>query len=402
MRKKLYLFICCLTALNLTAQTLWKAELDSIKKTGYYNIEIDQELIGSSKPDFSDLRIKNEEGLEVPYFVRSATSIKEVNSFEDYDLIQNTAKDSLNTFIIKNDTKENIHRFYIMINKADVKIEASIRGSDDGTQWYIVKQRTGISISNDGSKDEAMIILDFPGGNYKFYEVSLFSNQTAPLNIKGVKKLKNVQIYGSFREIEQARKIEIKNKERKTVITFPEIENEYVIGKIEVFISNKSEYLRTFLLIDTLRNYPSVNAELSSRSDNVFYLYSNQARLNKKSLIEINNDNNPPLVIDSIKVYGQERYLCAYLEEGGRYSMEIDKNVSQYPNYDIEHFRNEINADLPIVRSISLTRYEIPDTGREQLFIEKPIFLWGVIIGVGILLTIISVGMIMKMKKRED
>lgn len=403
MKKYIYIFITCLLATNLTAQTVWKAELDSIKESGYYNIEIDQELIGVSKHDLSELRIKDDKGTEIPYFLRETTSVKEVSSFEDYDLVQNIAKDSLNTLVVKNDSKENINRFYIIINKADVKTEASIKGSNDGRQWYIVKQRTGISVFKEENKDEAMIVLDFPNGNYSFYEVSLFSNQPSPLDIKGVKKLKSSHIYGRFPEIKQASKINVENKDKQTIITFPQLENEYVIGKIEVFIDSKTEYLRSFSIKDTVSNYNLVDVELSSKSDNIFYLLSDYSKLNRNTIGVINNYNNPPLSIDSIKIFGLERYACAYLEEGKRYYLEINERVSPYPNYDIEHFKNEISTDLPVVRSVDLTSYIAPNLDtREPIFIEKPVFLWSVIIGVGVLLTIVSISMIIKMKRREE
>lgn len=384
-------------------QTAWIAELDSIKETGYYNIKIDQEIIGNSRNNLSDLRITDGKGLEVPYFLREATSVKEVSRFEDYNLIQSTIKDSLNTLVINNNNKENVSRFYIIINKADVKIEASIRGSNDGKQWFIVKQRTGISISEEDIGSEAMIIVDFPNGNYNFYEISLFSNQVNPLNIKGVKKIKNSHIYGNFTEIKQAKKIKIEDRDKQTLIFFPDLNDEFFIGKMEVFINNKAQYLRSLCIKDTLIHKDLIKVKISSKSDNIFYLFSEYARIGKNSIAIIDNENNLPLSIDSIRIYGQERYACAYLEKGIKYFMKIDKDVSLYPNYDIVHFKNDISSNLPEVKSVNLTKHTISKpTEREQLFIEKPIFLWTVIIGAGVLLTIISVSMIIKMKKREE
>lgn len=401
--KYLYIFIISLVSINLTPQSVWRAELDSIQETSYYNIKIDQEIIGNSRNSLSDLRIRDEKGLEIPYFLREATSVKEISSFEDYNLLQTTIKDSLNILVVDNQSQENINRFYIIINKADVKVEASIRGSYNGKQWFIVKQRTEISISEERGGSEAMIIVDFPNGNYNFYEVSLFSNQINPLNIKGVKKIKSSHIYGNFTEIRQAKKIKVENRDKQTLIYFPDLSDEFIIGKMEVFINSKAQYLRSLSIKDTLINQELINVKLSSKSNNTFYLFSDYTRVGKNSIAIIDNEHNPPLSIDSIKIYGQERYACAYLEKGIKYFLKIDKDASLYPNYDIAHFKNDISSNLPEVKSANLTKQAIAEPiGREQLFIEKPIFLWSVIIGVGILLTIVSVSMLIKMKKRED
>ena len=382
----------------IIAQAVWKGELLAVSNNDYYNIELTQELIGAG---LNHLKIVDEENHEVPYFIRSSNPIQEINNFEDFDLQSNRTRDSLNIVVVHNHNGENLNRFCIVLQRADAQKYAVIRGSNDLKQWYIVKQQTEISrLGQQSDGNTEMLILDFPQGNYRYYEITLWNNQQSPLEILRVGKIKNSNLYGNFMEIKPVRFLQENNNQKKeTHICFPELKHFYCINKIEFGIKNKPDYYRQIMIMDSI-SYDREYLTLSSRSENMFYL--NDFFLSKKSCWIIENQNNPPLEIDSIKFYGLCRYACAYLEAGRKYRLISNSDEYVSGTYDIEHFRNEIPDSLQILQPTNLN-YKSTEKNvhkRELSIIEQPLFLWSVIAIVGAFLLFVCVRMIKEMKKK--
>ena len=72
------------------------------------------------------------------------------------------------------------------------------------------------------------------------------------------------------------------------------------------------------------------------------------------------------------------------------------------PDYDIDHFKNDIPVDLPIVKTENLSQINMPVAvpERQPSLIEKPLFLWAVIILIGLFLTFVCYKTIKEMKKK--
>ena len=194
MKRSLILSFALILSAYTFAYNIRTAEIGIADSTGYYNIELDPLLSAAAETDYSDLRILKNGTKEVPYFVRSETPVREVKNLECYDLKVNTAKDSVNHIIVNNLTKEDINHFYLELQKAEIRIKMSMRGSNDMKQWYIVKQKTDISNSVNMGEREASLIIDFPKGNYKYYEITLINNQNSPLEVFRVGKINNSYI----------------------------------------------------------------------------------------------------------------------------------------------------------------------------------------------------------------
>jgi hypothetical protein len=383
------------------AQPIRKSSVQPVDSDGYYNIELTGQIVSHSiNLELKDLKIIDENNKEVPYFLRPTGPIREINRFETYHLNKNETADSLNIIIIDNDKTENIRRFYVMISGADVDKYASIRGSNNQSDWYIVKQKTKLSSYYSGEENNEMLILDFPQGNYRHYEIRLSNDQKSPLKVLKVGKIQNSNIYGQFSAIDPGKFIQKDSSDRKTYLSFPELREPILVNKTEFAVNYKSDYFR-HARITTPESDISLTFDLSSKNENVFF--TDRFVIYPGSMIVIENYNNPPLIIDSVKLFGLKRYLCAYLEKGHNYSILIGKKDDVPANYDIEYFQNDIPNDLPIVMTETPVIFSAgePATERDVLLIEKPWFLWSVIIVVGVFLVFVCVKMIRDLKKRK-
>ena len=396
--KKYLVIFALLFAQYGFAQTVWKAKVPVVDESGYYNIELNQELIGAG---LAYLKIFDEQNGETPYFIRSTDPVLEVNNFESYKLERNVIKDSINIVVVDNRSSENMNRFCLVLQEAEAEKFAVVRGSNDMKQWYIVKQETkALRVGRQVADNTELLIIDFPQGNYRYYEITLRSNNSSPLDVLKVGKIKNSNLYGKFVEIGNGKFINENKSENNTDIRFPDIRHRYCINKIEFGIKNKPDYLRQALLIDSL-SYDTERLYLSSERDNVFFI--NDFYFSPRTHVIIKNQNNPSLAIDSIKIYGLCRYACVYLEAGKKYNLVSDSRDFVSSKYDIEHFRDKISADLPLLQLENLNYDIIPEEivpERELSFIEQPAFLWGMIIVVGAFLVFICFRMIREMKSK--
>lgn len=400
MKKSLILSLALILSVSVFAFNIRTAEIGIADSSGYYNIELDPLLSAAAETDYSDLRIlktSDNEKKEVPYFVRSETPVREIRSLECYELKENIAKDSLNQIIVYNPEKENIGHFYIELQKAEVRLKMSIRGSNDMKQWYIVKQQTDISNSVNMSGNEASLIFDFPKGNYRYYEITLINNQNSPLEVFRVGKINNSYIYGQYKEIHTGGFIQKETEDNVTVISFPGLDEMFRINKIEFSVNTAQSYMRDLLICNT-GNTNRVWLKISSRKNNTFLL--NNFPLGGTTSVSIENNDNPPLKITSVRAYALKRYLCAYLEKGETYSIEIDNSRYSFPDYDIRHFEEEIPSNLQILYTdnIKTIRYENEITYEEDTF-PWSVVLWTVIIGVGGFLIFLCVKMAGKLSR---
>lgn len=377
------------------------ATLDTVSTSGYYNIELPPQVEALSKAyNLGDIRIKDSKGIDIPYFVHSENPVRSVTNFIDYTIKQNTVKDSLNILIIDNAKRNMIDRFSIIIGNADVSKYASVRGSNDLSQWYIVKQEATVSSYRYDSSSE-ILYIDIPPGDYRYYEIKISNTQSSPLKVKQVGRINNSDIYGQFTQIDPKVMLQKDSTNKTTYLTFANMPFDYHIGKIVFKINAKADYMRDAYISG---NEQGTSLTLSSRKENTFFL--NDFVISKNTQIKIANGDNQPLQIDSVNFYVLNRYLCTYLDAGQQYTLYTGNSDLSKPDYDIEHFKKDIPDNLPTVKTNSIQIKDevvtpVKEETRKLSFYETPLFLWSVIIIVGLFLVFICVKMITDMKKKQ-
>lgn len=391
MKRQLAVCLLWMASITLSAQSYWEETTDTVSTSGYYHIGLSQEIAGLG---LNRLKILDEAGREVPFFIRSSVPVKEMSRMEMYDLLLNVRKDSVNTLIVRNNG-EQVSRFYVRMKEAEVTKHIAIRGSNDREQWFSVKQRSLLQTENNPGLG-AIAIVDFPLGNYNYYELVVTNNSRSPLDIAGVGKMEESNIYGQFIELPSGI-FEVKEEENgNSVITFPSMKFPYYISKIELNATSKGHYSRNAHLEKEHHN--SVFFEVSSRQAPVFY-FDNILFDRNDSRIIIGNQNNPPLTIRDVKLFGMSRYLCAYLDAGLTYHIRTSDEPSR--RYDIQNFEAEIPLNLPVVQTTGLAKHTLVEPARHLRFFEKPVFLWGVIVLTGIVLLLICLRMLRELKKKK-
>lgn len=379
------------------AQFHYKADIPVVKESGYYHLLISPEVSAVSDNFFSDIRIKNNSGNEIPYLLRTEDARKQESFFEYYQLKENRfiQKDSITRIVVENDKKENINRFCIFISNSDIRKYILLKGSNDGKEWYIVKQKTSAPMAVKINDNTEMIVFDFPEGNYAYYDISISNPANLPLLIHQVGKYKYNEILGKYTEVtlgEYARK---DSTDKKTYISFPDLKMNYRINKLAFRIDDKRDFYRNAWFLEKDKYYSTTGFILSSQNENVIEV--NDLKLNNRTLIVIDNKDNPPLSRIDIKSFQLNRYFCVYLDKDVNYTLFCGDDQLNAPQYDITYFQKNIPDNLPLLELKNFEDISVqPVNFQEKAFYETSLFLWLVIIIVGLFLTWICWKMIRK------
>lgn len=393
MKNRLVLLTICLFAAAAgRSQNYWRACVDTVSAPGYYNIELSQEMAGRG---LRTLRLRDAEGAEIPYLIRSSAPVREMERMEMYEQLSHEKRDSTNTIVLLNKDPE-VSRFYLRMKQADVAKYVSIRGSYDRQQWFSVKQRTRLGGGHTPDTD-AIAVIDFPAGDYTYYELTVTNSSRNPLNIIGVGKIENSTVYGRFTELNTGA-FRTEEEDGSTIVTFPALQQPYLLSKLEIHAGSKGHFSRRMRL--ETGGYAKESFQFSSRQEQPFF-YTDDLPIGKDFRLVIENGDNPPLQIDQVKLFGLDRYLCAYLDAGVRY--RIETGTEEPRRYDIRDFADEIPHDLPVIRTGNTEEATTtPEPEKIPKFYERPVFMWSVIILTGIILLFVCLRMAQELKKRQE
>lgn len=397
--------ICFLSVRSGYAQVkIYKGYLAPVKESGYYNIELDHRLVGNANAMLSNLRIVQQEQsdrIEIPYFIRAVQPTAEETKIVNHPLLDRVERDSINRFVIHNPEKKKIADFYITINKADVALSATVRGSNNKQDWFIVKQKTPIYTYASSEREDETLFVSIPEGRYLYYEVELINNQTTPVKVNQVSTVVGTKTYGQFTPTLLHYDGSMVNpKDKKTWVTFVEQDLNYKLNKIVLEIKSPRDYYRKAVLRDSITKV-AVPFILSSKQPNEWIL---DEVLVRNPYIEIENGSNIPLAITAVKTYSLKRFATAYLDANKTYTVEVNASAKDVPQYDIEYFKNEIPSQLPVIQTLGFKVQEpLSDVNEQKTIADQAKrmnrMLWAVLVLVGLLVSFICYRAFKKLEK---
>ena len=325
----------------------YRADLDSVKESGVYNIEIAPEINAHLKTDFSDFRIINESGKWIPNFMRHPN--KEGGGYYDpveMNKIKLTHSNN-NTTLIVATNESSISHIVLNIKNTNVERFCTITGSDDLINWFAINDSVVIRQHKD-FPDSIIVFLRiyFPIVNYKYLKFTIGNNGKAPLDIINVMK---DSLFG-VDKLSQSRS------------THPEFENpnttfiqkdsgtksyirviqpaDFLVGGLILTVSGAKYYERNVKIYKPSYKDHSfsnlgdcVSSFILSNSGDFKFALDNRISAREFYLVIENNDN-PPLKIEKIKTASLYTVATAWLEKGQHYSIIMDNPIATEPKYD--------------------------------------------------------------------
>jgi hypothetical protein len=122
----------------------------------------------------------------------------------------------------------------------------------------------------------------------------------------------------------------------------------------------------------------------------------------KELIVAIENDDNPPLDIQSVQLWQLNQYLLAYLEPGMHYHLAFGDSITSAPRYDLEFFKDSIGKLSGRVLPGPVVKMARAAPVKEQQVVKKEngLLLWIIISAVLLLLLGVTFRLTREMKNR--
>lgn len=412
MRNFLLLFFSIAIVQVCRGQTFkGEASLPAIEADGFYKIFIYPQLDPYLNREFSNIRIYDHNNKEVPYLFQEEQLIYHTQQFWEYEIIEREQKKNCCTFLtLRNPDGRSINNISLSIRNADVIKQATLLGSDDKKNWFALKQQfTLSSIDNQNGVSEIKVV-DFPLSNYAYYLLQIDDSTSAPVNVLKAGYYETNSEDGKYTDISPSRSIKIDSTSQKRTYLEIKFDSARIIDKLSVSMSGPPYFLRRATLYSKKeeRNAKGIRThyfqmldefEISSKQTSVIELGGVTV---KELLIKIDNNDNPPLDIASVRAYQLNRYCVAWLKKGSVYSIKMGSSDLPQPVYDLEFFRDSISAQSRVLIPSKLILYEVLKPSGTKTFFTSRYIIWAALIVVIIVLGFMSVRMIQDTNKNKD
>ncbi len=388
----------------------YKADLQRVDSTGFYNIFLPPVVTSKLNYKFSDIRIYDSRGKEIPYIRDTEKNRFKTARRAKLRIIQNEHKTAkkYTVVMIHNPDQKTFSNFAFIIRNTDAQIWVNISASNDLKNWQILKNNVRYQKEFSDSATAQLLINDLPESNYQYYRVIFFDYNREPIII--------LNAYTYFVEKRRRDYVEVPHpmffqddtsEPQKTIVKIVFKHPQY-IDKIAFKIQSPEYYLRSAELTtrDTstgkkirLQYYfnNQKNFYLCSDSSNVLLLSRYYA---KELYLVVDNNNNEPLVFKDIRAYQVKEHLIAKLERGLHYTVKFGNQNIPAPIYDLRYFINKIPRKRPEITVVNIVKLSNPKTENKRLYI-KPIYLWTALGVVLVIMIIISVIIFTKYKSDE-
>ncbi len=383
------------------------SKISKVKATGLHNIALTPDFRCYADGNLAGIRIFDSNSKEVPYILSSPEKIRIESGFEKFPLLlKRIAADSVSQVFIENTSGTKWNEVTLVIANTDAVKTYSISGSNDNSEWFgLVNNQT---LSGLYSHADTMVYktLPLPVNTYRYLKIEFNDKTSLPLNITGAGRITGKPIAAALVEIPNAHvKVTEMLLEKRTRVTVT-FNDPVIIDQIAFNITNPRLYNRNAALFvsrsHTVRKKTTTYLEqelaftLNSANKNII---SNLNLIENKVVIDIENKDNEPLEIASVKLYQMPVNLIANLTAGENYSVMAGNIQLHEPDYDLKDFKSQIPAVLP---QATLSKPEPVNAKPKGINADKsPWIMWACIAAGALILFYFCYNLVRDMKSSE-
>jgi hypothetical protein len=367
--RNLFLLLLCLSWTSAQAQDFgWKATLTPASASGFHRVLLPASVTGRLQPGLEDLRLHGTDGKEVPYLLQTEQPVQYRTLFKPYQILSYTRQPGgLSELLIHNPEQRSINNISLLIGNAEVRKTVALSGSDNQQDWYVLKEQDVLYAIRNEKQTAEVKLLNFPLSRYRYFRLQLNDSASAPLNIL------NAGYYDTYSEAGKYTRIPIQRLSRqdstdKTTYLRLDFGQPVYPEQLVFYISAPQLYYREGKVIlgerkgGTRRQKKRRRRNRTHEIFEAFTLHSNApAQVNlprqkvEKLVIQLQNEDNPPLKIDSVHVLQLNRYAVAQLQPNQTYILRFGDEDVDAARYDLQFFQDSIPANLPIITVQQIT-----------------------------------------------
>ncbi len=392
------------------AQSNTTAKIDKLTTGGLHKIVLPTAIRSISKNDLSDFRILDNKNNEVPYFYENATTKSLTKNFVEFKIISEQIIPKKQTTIIFENPEKNLSSVTISVANYDGEKQYNLSGSDDQKKWYGLANNQILNDLNESNDLKTSKTISFPKNNYKYIKIELDDKKTLPISVKSIGNDNFKTTFSELLPINLASKKieEIKSEKLTKIHLF--FNSEETLNQIKFTVTEPKFYRRNaiiYKIVNTKVKHKFIDKkieifafELNSETQNTFILSDFHE---KEFYIEIENNDNPPLIISDINFYQIPVFVIADLKANENYTITTGNKDAIAPNYDINNFKNSISGQLPIANIIEVVLPKLnANTTTQKSFWSQPWFMWALISVGGLVVLYFTISLLKDLSKTKS
>ena len=404
--KRIISVICLFLIQILFGQEAKIGEIKNVQKTGLQLVLLSPQVISEAENNVDFIRINEAKSKkEIPYAVYSKPETTK-KSFLSFPIASKTKTDSLTSFVISNEKQIQLNELFVVISNSSVSKTVNISGSNDGKEWFGLVQNHLLSNLEDNKLQQVEKSIMLPLNNYKFLKLDFNDKISLPIECKDFGVYQSKINYVEQLELTDFVQKTIVDNSRKKSVILVSFEKPQLISRLDFDIRSDMYFRTARILVNKERK---VKNKTEKYQDEIFTFVLN-SKLNasfvfpeffeKEFIIEIDNQDNPPLVIEKIQLFQSPKYVLANLKEGENYEIIVSKDFTK-PNYDIVNFIPNADEMLDVIAIDNFKPIEtVSKQEKPKAFWQTKWFLWTAIVVAGIIIGYFALGLLKDVEKK--
>jgi hypothetical protein len=232
----------------------------------------------------------------------------------------------------------------LIIKNAAVSRLATISGSNNGRDWFIIDDGLLLHRSYESTTDEFVQELTFPLSSYSFLKLVIDNNQNDPLNITraGFYDMLYEKTIIQYNQNPQPA-LSQKDSANQTLVTL-RWDKPVHIERLHVFVEGQKFYNRDLqICLPGAKENESGEVighfRLASFTDSIFDIPRTKT---DQLFIIIKNEDNPPLHLTKIESEQTKTSALTYIDKPGDYHLLLNGENAKAPDYDLVLFSDSI------------------------------------------------------------
>jgi hypothetical protein len=404
MKKNWLLLVAFMNVLSLSGQNyIIESKLPKVANDGFYRVLLEPSLTSYLNSDFSNIRFYDSDNKETAYFLKFEIPLLYNTTFKEYEIVEKVVlKDSATILTISNPGQNTIDNISLLIKNARVTKEASLYGSDDNINWYILRDHLYLSDIENASNTSELKIVDFPLSNYKYYQLRISDKNTGPVNILKAGYYSNGREFGTYMDVPIKSFSQTENQTEKVSHIRIKFDTTHFIDRLQWRIKGQKFYKRNVVAYSVqqritkrgkVSTYLDYLGALNLQTGDPTLLQISGIKV-KELLLVVQNNDNQPLTFEEMKAFQLRRFATLWLARDKQYVVRIGNPGMAAPVYDIEYFRDSVPASANIITPQGLELLHKEEDAKEESFFTTKWFIWGALIAVMLFLGVMSIKMV--------
>lgn len=377
----------------------YSAPVNTVNRSGFYKILLSPEIVARATREMQDIRILNENNKQVPYLLRTDLPVFKENNFLELKVLSTTKEaDKLTHIVIQNLPGKEVSELYLVVKNNDAYRSVTVSGSDDKNQWYVIKENIPIISVVSGTSDRYIQSLEFPKSSYRFFKIIINGKDLLPINIVKAGIYEDVSKTGKY--LQNPSPTIVQKDSGKTSYIQVHFAQPYRTDQVEFEISGPAYYQRTLHIYEIAKALKINERDFLVRSGQPASFDSYFKSANLEIIIE--NDDNPPLKINSIKSFQLSKYLLAFLDSAKEYHLVFGDSQLETPTYDIAYFKDSLSKTNTVTETGEIKKLASPSKTMADTGIASTVIMWIIIAAVLALLLFLTMRMTKEVNNKKE